>query len=169
VQAFGRLEDRLSGKGVERIFVRPGNGIDREAPASVGSGRLFPWYDPARTPEWEPLLAEQEVLVRQLVDELRASNTRLLIAYVPHVPELIPSDPEASRARNPHALRLARLARELDVPFFDGIELFAGPGRIPSHYYFEYDQHWNAAGHALFAEALERRLNRMLVSATVIP
>ena len=162
VQAFGRLEDRLSGKGVPRIFVRPGSRVESAPPAANrGSAPLFPWYDPTRAPEWEPLLAEQEVLVRQLVSELRASNTRLLLAYVPHAPELVAGDPEASRARNPHERRLARLARELDVSFLDGIDLFAAPGRVPAHYYFEHDQHWNPAGHALFAEALEARLSAM--------
>jgi hypothetical protein len=158
VQAFGRLEDRLSGKGVPRIFVRPGSPVEQEMPAP-GNARLFPWYDPARAPEWEPKLAEQEVLVRQLVEELRAMRTPdVLLVYVPHGAELVSGDPEVSRARNPHAQRLARLARELDVPFLDGIDVFTAPGVVPGHYYLEYDQHWNTEGHALFAEALRRRL-----------
>jgi lysophospholipase L1-like esterase len=135
-----------------------------------GSARLFAWYDPALTPEWEPKLAEQEVLVRQLVEELRAMKVEPLLAYVPHAPELVAGDPEASRARNPHERRLARLARELDVPFLDGIDLFAAPGRVPAHYYFEHDQHWNAAGHALFAEALQSRIDDLYSPArTGIP
>ncbi len=158
VQAFGRLEDRLSGKGVPRIFVRPGSVVQIESPAPAGTARLFSWYDPARTREWGPKLAEQEVLVRQLVEELRAMDTRVLLVYVPHAPELVLGDPEASRARNPHEQRLARLARDLGVAFLDGIDVFTAPGVVPSHYYFEYDQHWNAEGHALFAKALDVRL-----------
>jgi lysophospholipase L1-like esterase len=158
VQAFDRLERRLEGKLVPRIFVRVNSRIDLPAPAPPGADRLFPWYDPARMAEWEPQLADQEVLVRQLVEEVRAMHTEILLAYVPHDAELVPGDPEASRARNPHAQMLARVTRELEVPFLDGIDVFAAPGRPPGHYYFEHDQHWNAAGHALFAQELEKRL-----------
>ena len=161
VQAFQRLERRLAGKDLPRLFVRPGSRIGSE-PAPAGRGEpLFPWYDPARTADWEPKLAEQEVLVRQLVTELRAANTYVLLAYVPHAPELVAGDPAASRARNPHAQRLERLARELEVPLLDGIDLFAAPGRAPGDYYLPRDQHWNAAGHALFADALESALPGM--------
>jgi lysophospholipase L1-like esterase len=154
VQAFDRLERRLGGKDIPRLFVRVGSHVNGAAPGPPSPDRLFPWYDPARTADWEPKLAEEEVLLRQLVSELRASGTRVLLVYVPHMPELVPGDPAASRARNPHAQRIARVATELGVPLLDAIDVFAAPGRVPAHYYFERDQHWNAAGHALFAEAL---------------
>ena len=162
VQAFDRLERRLEGKLVPRLFVRPGSAVYLPAPPPTASSRLFPWYDPARTAEWGPQLAEQETLVRQLVAELRATGTRVLIAYVPHGAELVPGDPQASRALNPHARMLAQVTSELDVPFLDGIDVFAAPGRRPGHYYFEHDQHWNVAGHALFAEALEERIDDVI-------
>jgi lysophospholipase L1-like esterase len=169
VQAFERLERRLGGRDIPRLFVRVGSHVNGAAPGPPSPDRLFPWYDPARTAEWEPQLAEDEVLLRQLVTELRASHTRVLLVYVPHMPELVPGDPAASRARNPHAQRIARVARELDVPLLDGIDVFAAPGRVPAHYYFERDQHWNAAGHALFAEALHRRLFDALAIGRAIP
>jgi lysophospholipase L1-like esterase len=162
VQAFERLERRLEGRPIERIFVRPSSRLANNAPPTSDGERMFPWYDPARAPEWDAKLAVQIVLLRQVVEELRASNTRVLIAYVPHVLELVAGDPQASRARNPHAQRLAQLARELAVPLLDGIDLFAARGRNPGDYYYPHDLHWNAAGHALFAEALEARLDALV-------
>jgi hypothetical protein len=162
VQAFDRLERRLEGKQVPRIFVRVNSRVDVPVPPDTAD-RLFPWYDPARVPEWEPKLAEQEVLVRQLVAELREMQVRyVLIAYVPHGAELVGGDPEASRARNPHARMLARVTRELGVAFIDGIDVFAAPGRRPSDYYYEHDQHWNSAGHALFAAALRSQADELV-------
>ena len=73
--------------------------------------------------------------MRQLALELRAANTYVLLAYVPHAPELVAGDPGDCRARAIRtSRRLVRLARELDVPFFDGIRFVRGarsrPGRL---------------------------------------
>ena len=157
VQAFERLERRLRGKPIPRLFVRPGVRVVMEAPPGGADpdARLFPWYDLARTAEWEAKLAEQEMLLRQLVGELRGMGVPALLAYVPHHREIVAGAVDASRALNPHYRLLARVATELRVPLVDGTALFGAPGRDPSDYYHARDQHWNASGHALFAEALE--------------
>jgi lysophospholipase L1-like esterase len=164
VQAYRRLARRLDGKPVPRLFVRVGSSIPApHVEAATGDAeRLFPWYDPARTEEWRRQLEEHETLLRQLASEVRPSGVPLVWAYVPHHRELEAGDAVASRAANPHYRLLARLAGELGVPFVDGVALFAAPGRDPEAYYHRLDQHWNAAGHALFADALGARLHAVV-------
>jgi lysophospholipase L1-like esterase len=164
VQGFDRLRQRLRGKTVARLFVRPGSRVEMDAPVAgdAPGGRLFPWYDPENAEEWGARFAEQEVLLRQLVAELRATGVPLVLAYVPHHPEIVAGNVAASQAANPHDRLLARLSKELLVPLVDGVAVFGAPGRDPTAYYHANDQHWNAAGHALFASAVEAQLRAEL-------
>ena len=108
VQAFQRLERRLDGKDRPAHLRAPGQ-RDRSIPAAAppAADRLFPWYDPARSAEWEPSSPSRRCSCASSSRSC-ARRTRSAARVRTARPELVPGDPEASRARNPHAQRLAR-------------------------------------------------------------
>ena len=103
-------------------------------------------------------------ILAQLAQAVRADGAELVVFNVPSVYESEPRLPDAGagdlgcRDAPPGYARLRGILADLDVRFIDLLPAFQRHARDRSESLFASDSHWNAAGHALAADEVARRL-----------
>lgn len=135
--------------------------ISRSGNQALDAAQYQLWFDEA----WEVTIA----LLIEIRDLARQSGAELVVLMIP--PDYVIDEDQFQRivARNPTLefdrdapdRRLARAAAEHDFHYLNlepALRASAEQGKGP--FYLERDLHWNAAGHALAAEALIEYLER---------
>lgn len=131
-------------------------------------GIISAWYDPQVLEKGVPLMKR---LIAAINDAVKSHQATLLVAMIPSPMQVytetyaevlrssFPEDPVVERflADPMRAQQIVRtMCEELGVPLLDMRDPLVAGGRA---YYFPADGHFNEAGHALFADALQRFIN----------
>jgi hypothetical protein len=120
-------------------------------------------------PEIKSAWSATDRILAELNREVRGNRAALLIAYVPSRMEVSDRDWELTKIRygmnerkwdrSRVAMRLGDAARSLEIPFLDLTPaLRAADHGILGGPYYEFDGHWNDAGHAVAAREVEAAL-----------
>jgi lysophospholipase L1-like esterase len=128
-------------------------------------GVISAWYDPEVLQQGIPLM---KALLAAIDDTVRSRNGVLLVSMIPSPMQVykdaygeilqasFPDDPMARGflQDSNRAQRLVRsMCEELNLPLLDVFDVFAASNQS---LYVPLDGHFNEAGHALYAESLER-------------
>jgi hypothetical protein len=147
----------------------------REQLEAIGGLRapLTGLYDTQPDAEWERAWRISEALIARLRDRSAEIGARLVVAGAPDWRAL---DPEAWREElqrgNPRSNRLASgrlqieaptnrlgvIADRLGVPFINLLPPLQAASADGTLLYFDFDKHWNVAGHAVAARAIDELL-----------
>jgi lysophospholipase L1-like esterase len=137
-------------------------------------GVISAWYDDQVLPAGIPLM---KALLAEIDATVKSRNAILLVSVIPSPMQVykdaygeilrasFPDDPMARGflADPNRAQRLVRsMCQELNLPFLDVYDTFAAANRS---LYVPVDGHFNDAGHALYAESLERFVRTHLPDA----
>ena len=138
-------------------------------------GVISAWYDDDVLNTGIPLM---KALLAEINETVKSRNGVLLVSLIPSPMQVykeaygeilrasFPDDPMAKGflADPNRAQRLVRsMCQELNLPFLDVYDVFASSNRS---LYVPVDGHFNDAGHALYAESLERFVSAHLRDAS---
>lgn len=112
-------------------------------------------------------VSDNEIATHYILEKARdlcISNNARLIVVMDGVRQQIYKSPQGPFNYSAGALRLnsmvAKVTRELDIPFIDLHPIFAECyAQYGEHFEFIHDKHWNAKGHAVAARAVARMLD----------
>ena len=123
------------------------------------------------TPEIESAWRSTARIIEALHREVRSDRAGLLVAYIPSRMEVRDGDWQLTVLRHDLnepvwdrglvARRLSGIASEAGVPFLDLTPDLLEAERGWGSPYYTHDGHWNALGHAVAAQAVERELRRL--------
>ena len=148
-------------------------------------GIISAWYDARVVAKGVPLM---KALISEINDAVKSHRATLLVSLIPSPMQVytetyaevlrssFPDDPIVERFLSDptRAQQIVRaMCEELGLPLLDMRESLVAGGRA---YYFPTDGHFNEAGHALFADALQRfidvetrRTRSSAIDSTVAP
>lgn len=139
------------------LLIRLGLLTPESAPQSLEEIKLQDYFNHLAPPPWaEEALRLQGALLARFRDAVGASGARLLVVYVPSVPEAtrLGEEYQVGGISGRFGLRGQRVGHEaaaVGLPYLDLGETFhARPG--PDRVSFRYDPHWSPQGHAWAAE-----------------
>ena len=156
-------------------FVRAARAVGFDVTVPRLPGVISAWYDDEVLQEGIPLM---KALLAAIDATVKSRNAVLLVSLIPSPMQVykdaygeilrasFPDDPMARGfLQDPNRpQRLVRaMCQELNLPYLDVYDVFAASNQS---LYVPVDGHFNEAGHALYAESLERFVSAHLPEAT---